>query len=201
MVSTRLSRVASKARTRDELVAAARGAFLERGFHAASLEDIAEEAGYTKGAVYSNFDGKDDLFFAVLEKHYAARAEAYEEIILAGSGVEETFRSVARFMLETYAREPAWWALISEFSTHASRHPELKERLRVARERFMDAVARAIDGMAERHGISFMLPTREVARGSGALLRGMAAEWQIDDSLDRRAFEDMFTAYLKGLRS
>jgi AcrR family transcriptional regulator len=200
MPATRISRVESKARTRDGLIAAARRVFLDHGFHAATLEGIAEGAGYTKGAVYSNFSGKDELFLAVLEKHYAGRAAAYEEIVSSGADVDETFRAVARFMLDAYAREPGWWPLLSEFSTHAAREPALRERLRAARERFMVAIAGAIEGHADRHGLTFALPPREIARGCGALLGGMAVEWLIDPSLERAGvFEELFTAFLRGL--
>ena len=198
--TARLTRVESQARTRDGLVAAARRLFLECGFHRATLEGIAEEAGYSKGAVYSNFAGKDDLFLAVLEQHYAERAQAYEAIMLAGTDAEDTFRRVARFMLEAYSSEPAWWPLVSEFSTHASQHPVLGARLRAARDRFMDSVADTLEGLAARHDVQFTLPPREVARGTGALLRGMAVEWQIDDTLARdEVFEQLFTAVLRGL--
>jgi AcrR family transcriptional regulator len=64
METARRTRRDSQAQTRAELIAAAREVFLARGFHAATLEEIAERAGYTKGAVYSNFAGKDDLFRA-----------------------------------------------------------------------------------------------------------------------------------------
>lgn len=197
---TRVTRVESKARTREGLISAARRVFLERGFHAASLEEIAEEAGFTKGAVYSNFAGKDDLFLAVLDEHYERRAELYATLLLAGSSLEETNRAIARFMLDAYAREPAWWPLLSEFSTHASRQPELSGRLRATRERFLDALARTISALAERHAIRFTLPAREVARGAGALMRGMALEWLIDGSpAEGAVFEEMFAAYLGGL--
>src|SRR5204862_4334863 len=66
----RLTQAERKQRTRAELVSTARNAFLERGFHGASLDEIAEEAGYSKGAVYSNFAGKDDLFLAVLDAQF-----------------------------------------------------------------------------------------------------------------------------------
>ena len=175
-MATRVSRAESKARTKDDLTAAARRVFLEQGYHAASLDAIADEAGYTKGAVYSNFRGKDELFLAVLETHYAQRATIYEEIILRETDIEETFRAIARFMLEAYALEPAWWPLLSEFARYAQRNPAVGERLRIARERFMAAVARSIERVCERHGIAFALPSEEIARGSGALLRGMAFE-------------------------
>jgi AcrR family transcriptional regulator len=64
----RLTREESKARTRQELLRAANRLFVRNGFVATSLADIAEEAGLTKGAVYSNFESKEDLFLALLEE-------------------------------------------------------------------------------------------------------------------------------------
>jgi AcrR family transcriptional regulator len=196
----RISRSDSKARTRVELLAAARTVFLRRGFHAATLDEIAEEAGFTKGAVYSNFAGKDDLFLALLAEHYARRAEVYASLVLEPEDAESTYRSIARFMLDAYHHEPAWWPLVSDFSTHAARHPELNERLRATREQFLDALAGTIETLRGHHGTSFSLPPREVARGAGALMRGMAVEWAIDPAgEDGRAFEEMLAAYLRGL--
>jgi hypothetical protein len=64
----------------------------------------------------------------------------------------------------------------------------------------LDSVAETIDGLAQRLGLAFSLPAREIARGSGALLRGMATEWQIDPSLARNeVFEELFAACLQGL--
>jgi AcrR family transcriptional regulator len=196
----RRTRTESKVRTRAGLIEAARRVFLERGFHAATLEEIAERAGYTKGAVYSNFSGKDDLFLAMLAEHYARRAETYAELVPESDDVEETYRAVARFMFAAYQLEPAWWALVSDFSSHASRDPQLRERLRVLREEFMDAVAASIEVLAERHGLSFLLPAREIARGSGALMRGMSVEWSIDPApADAAVFQEMHAAYMRGL--
>jgi AcrR family transcriptional regulator len=174
--------------------------FLDRGFHAATLEEIADAAGYSKGAVYSNFAGKDDLFLAVLEERYAERAKAYEEVFLGATELEQTFRAIARLMTDSFARDPAWWSLLSEFSTHASRNPVLLARLRAARDRYMDALAGMIDAVAERRGMTWALPAREIARGSGALMRGMAVEWLIDPSLERAGvFEELLVACLNGL--
>ena len=65
---TSLTREERKARTRAELIGAAERLFTSDGFHATSVETVADEAGYTKGAVYSNFASKEDLFFAVYER-------------------------------------------------------------------------------------------------------------------------------------
>jgi AcrR family transcriptional regulator len=200
MATARRTRRDSQAQTRADLIAAAREVFLARGFHAASLDEIAELAGYTKGAVYSNFAGKDDLFLALLAEHYARRAEVYEALILGSEDIEERYRSVARVMLDAYEQEPQWWPLVSDFTSHASRQPALLERLRDTREAFLDVLAAQIEELCVRHQMTFTLPAREVARGTGALMRGMAVEWAIDPSqADGRAFEEMLAAYLRGL--
>src|SRR5689334_23549773 len=72
----RLTRDERKLQTRADLLLTARRLFEERGFHGASLDDIADEAGYTKGAVYSNFASKDELFLAVLGDHIERRVRA-----------------------------------------------------------------------------------------------------------------------------
>ncbi len=200
MATIRTTRRDSQARTRADLIAAARQVFLARGFHAATLEEIAERAGYTKGAVYSNFRGKDDLFLALLAEHYANRAKTYAGVMVGSEDIEETYRAIARVMLEAYAQEPRWWPLISDFSTHASRNPALLERLRAIREAYLDVLATTIEAVCARHGITYLLPAREVARGTGALMRGMAVEWAIDPAgADGRVFEEMHAAYLRGL--
>ena len=201
MTTARISREHSKARTRAELIAAARRVFLRRGFHAATLDEIAEEAGYTKGAVYSNFSGKDDLFLALLAEHYVGRAAMYAALVpSSGDEAEETFRRIARVMLDAYEDEPAWWPLVSSFSTHAARNPELNEQLRGTREGYLDAMATTVEALCSHHGIVLSLPAREAARGTGALMRGMAVEWAIDAGpADHAAFEEMLAAFLRGL--
>jgi AcrR family transcriptional regulator len=64
----RLTREESKAQTRGDLLRAANRLFLRRGFHATSINDVAEAAGVTRGAVYSNFETKEDLFLALLQE-------------------------------------------------------------------------------------------------------------------------------------
>ncbi|MEY2426563.1 MAG: hypothetical protein QOI61_2135, partial [Actinomycetota bacterium] len=68
MARKRLTREESKAKTRQELIRAANRLFLRNGYVATSLANIAEEAALTKGAVYSNFESKEDLFLALLQE-------------------------------------------------------------------------------------------------------------------------------------
>jgi AcrR family transcriptional regulator len=198
-LAQRLLRAERKERTRGELVAAARAVFLRRGFHGASLDEIADEAGYTKGAVYSNFAGKDDLFLAVLDEHFQQRAQAYSTFIFEQDDIENSYRAVARFWRDANEREPEMARLIAEFLVHASRHEPLRSAAREVRERGLEAITSLVDALATRHGVEFTIPTRELVRGSGALNRGLAIEQLIDPDLSAELFEEMHVAYMRGL--
>ena len=199
-MKTGLTQPQRKARTRRTLVATARRVFLERGFHGASLDDIADAAGYSKGAVYSNFTSKADLFLAVLDAHFEERARAYADVALDGGSLEDSYRAVARFRFAAEEREPEWEPLLLEFWTYAARREDLRAAVTDRRERFLDVIAGLIEELASRHGVAYAIPTREVARGSAALLRGMAIERMLDPSaasLD--ALEQVHAAYMTGL--
>src|ERR1700691_6279572 len=73
-MSPRLTRTEQTERNRALLLAAAREVFLERGYHCASVDQIADQAGFSTGVVYSQFDGKADLFLTLLEARIEQRA-------------------------------------------------------------------------------------------------------------------------------
>ena len=199
VTAKRESRQERRERTRAELLAAARRAFLREGFHAASLDAIAEEAGYTKGAFYSNFASKDDVLVAVLEEHFRDRAEAYESLVSSAETIEDAYGAVARFWHDANEREPEWSRLVIEFMAHASRNEQLRQAVREVRERGLDRIARIVERLAERHGVEYTIPISELVRGSGALNRGLAVEQLLDPGLSVEAFEEMHVAFIRGL--
>jgi AcrR family transcriptional regulator len=199
-MAVRLTRTERKEQTRADLIAAARAVFLRRGFHGASLDEIAVEAGYTKGAVYSNFAGKDDLFVAVLDAHYESRLEVYAELMLDGETFDETARTVSRFMADAGAREPGWLPTLAEFVAHAARDEPLRAEYVRVRERFLVAVAAIIANLAERHGVALRVSPLEAARASSALVRGFSAERQLDpDGVSSDLFVELHAALMRGL--
>jgi AcrR family transcriptional regulator len=196
----RLTQTERKERTRADLVATAHKAFLERGFHGASLDEIAEEAGYSKGAVYSNFAGKDELFLAVLDAYAEHRARVLAEAIFDEERIEDSFRAVARSIAAADEGEPRWTPLVLEFWAHASRRPALRAAVAERRERFFTIVAGLIEELAARHGARLKIPAREVARGSSALARGIALDRLLaPETVSADLFEQMHVAYCKGL--
>jgi AcrR family transcriptional regulator len=197
----RLSRPERKERTRGDLLEAARRVFERHGFHRASLDEIAEEAGYTKGAVYSHFaGGKDELFLAVLDRHIDERVPAYAEIVLGQDSFEASLRAIARHLVGLGERDPAWTPLLVEFWTHASHRAPLRDAVRERNERKMRAIAAVIDELAARHGVEYAVPTMEVVRGSSALARGMGFERLVSPDAPLGAmFEELFVAQMTGL--
>jgi AcrR family transcriptional regulator len=196
----RLTREQRRQQTRGDLLAAARSVFLERGFHGASLEEISREAGYTKGAVQSNWESKDELFLAVFDEFSALRVRSYVEAVLGGDTFDEGVRNSARLAWSGAREEPGWTALLVEFWTHVSRREPLRHAMSERHERAMEAIAGVIEELAARHGLEFTLPAREVARGSAALLRGLELERTLDpEAGDAAQFEEMWTAFVSGL--
>jgi AcrR family transcriptional regulator len=119
--------------TRGELIAAAARVFSKRGFHGTSLEAIAEEAGYSRGAVYYNFADKEELFLELLDRRCAERAQDLRDVF---AGVEEgdvggTARQAgvaAQHALDAMTGDPEWRALYLEFLAHAARDPAFRRR-------------------------------------------------------------------------
>jgi len=195
----RLTRGERKERTRAELVAAARRVFLRHGFHRATLEDIAEEAGYTKGAVYSNFGGKDELFLGVLDDNYAGQRHAHVGLMRAGATLEAGLRAAARQLAERARQDPEWIPLLVEFWTHASRHAPLRQEVLARHERQMDTFAATLAELAARHHLEFVVPPGQVARTANALARGTALERLLDPhSIAAKRFEDTFALLVLG---
>jgi AcrR family transcriptional regulator len=118
-----MRQVERRARTSERLLDAAAEVFAERGFHAATLDDIAAVAGYSKGAVYSNFAGKDALFLALLDRHLDAQVAAVEQ--LAGATSDADLAAV----LTTGSAGEAFGVLMLEFWLYAARNEAARAAL------------------------------------------------------------------------
>lgn len=111
--------------TRDEVLAAASRVFAKNGFHATSLDAVAEDAGFSRGAVYYNFSDKEQLFLELLDRRCAERARDIREVFGTGgediASTTEQAQLAAREALEAMIGDPEWRALYLEFLAHAAR--------------------------------------------------------------------------------
>src|SRR3979411_1434391 len=96
METARMTREQSKAHTRERLLAAARSVVARSGFHGASVEEVASEAGFSTGALYSNFDGKEDLFLVLMEREIDEHAREIADAVRVRQTVSERATGGAR---------------------------------------------------------------------------------------------------------
>lgn len=178
-MATRLTRPERKLQTRERLLETARELFLKRGFAATTLDHIADAAGLTKGAVYSNFSSKDDLFLALYAARVDERVRDVETAAERGT-FEEITRANARHIAARQRREPQWHALWLEFTTYAVRLPELRRRIAKEHRRLVDAIARTIEESAAREGRTLLLPAKTLALAASALGSGVRIEQDLD---------------------
>lgn len=143
-VSTRLTRAERKELTRELLLDSAIEVFARQGYHGASLEDVAAAAGFTKGAVYSNFSTKADLFMALLVRETARRNAALAHAI-ASEPLDALPDMAGAWIARQAGEQRDWDVLTVEFWLAAARDPAIAERLREGRREITEELGRLVD--------------------------------------------------------
>jgi AcrR family transcriptional regulator len=148
--------------TRDALIDAAAQVFARRGFHAASLDEIAETAGFTRGAIYKNFEGKEDLLFAVNQRINERTLAAYADLDFDQDDPMD-MASVVELWRDSVFHDTDLRALALEFDLYAIRNPEVRERAEAHRRAIAHMVAEFMRNRSEAEGIRFKVPIDELA--------------------------------------
>jgi AcrR family transcriptional regulator len=173
-MAVRLRRAEQVERNREAVLEAARQVFIERGYAGASLEAIAEEAGFSKGVVYSQFGSKPDLFMALLERRIEERAAQNERIVAQSVGVD-ALRDLIQ-AANRYAADLGWPYLLTEFRALAMRDPELNRRYAQAHSRSVESLASALGRVYEGAGVDPTVPVRSIAEFFLGAVAGIALE-------------------------
>ena len=183
-----LTRQESQERTRERLLDAAGKVFARRGYHGARIAEIAQEAGYTTGAVYSNFDGKKGLFLALTDQQVARRMDAVGQIASA-AGLPDGSDDAIAAQYEQFLDEAGRWAfLFIEFWAQVSRDGGLGPEWTERRDAMRNALADAIASEAAARGRTLEMPAPELASAIRGVLNGLAFERAIQpDQLPGRA--------------
>src|SRR4051794_27032787 len=113
-------------RTRSRLLEAAAVVFARRGYHVATLEDVAAEAGFTKGAVYSNFENKEALFLALVDVEIGKRIKEIAKVMEAGANADAIGQEAERQFQRFVRDEPHWPLLYYEFFSYGARNGEVR---------------------------------------------------------------------------
>ena len=180
-VAERMTQERRRQRTRDLLLDAAQDVFGRRGFEGASLEEIAEAAGYTRGAIYKHFGSKEELFLAVNKRWNESFLQTFVEGIDPSTPIEELdLASLARQWHDMQYSNPHDFALGLEFNIFVLRHPETQEQVAKQRLELAQMIADFIDEQTVRLGEILHMDSLTLARLSLACSDGLQLAGYLD---------------------
>jgi AcrR family transcriptional regulator len=194
----RLRRAEQVERNRESVLDAARQVFIERGYAGASLEAIADQAGFSKGVVYSQFGSKPDLFMAILERRIEERAVRNERIAEQRVGAE-ALRGLFDAAREDAVANPGWPHLLTEFRALAMRDPELNRRYAEAHSRAVESLTVVYDRIYDSSGLTPAVPARSLAEFFLGTAAGIALERAANPNALPAADIERLTARILGL--
>ena len=168
--------------TRARFIQSAEKIFARDGFEAAKLEEIASDAGYTRGAFYANFDSKEDLFFALLEKEISSRIAALEREMDKVREPEAKLRTMREFFLSK-TLDRRWCLLALEFKLFAVRHPEVRRRLAAMHRRFVGPRVGFLDGVMKALGRELPASSYVTGVSMAALGTSLTLEYMLDPAM------------------
>jgi AcrR family transcriptional regulator len=175
----RQSRQEKRQANRERILRAARRVFGARGYRAATIEDIADEAGLSNGAIYYNFASKEELFIALLDERMQERLDHVRQTVASGRDPLSAHLALKRESLDvsrTFKEEREWRLLLLEFVAYAARNPRFGKRLREHQRELHTAVVGILEQLIAAIGVTPAIPTERLAIAITGLVNGLAIE-------------------------
>jgi AcrR family transcriptional regulator len=180
MPKKRLNREEKRALTRASLLRAARKVFGRRGYYGASLDEIAEEAGFSKGALYYNFGGKEGLFGALLEERLEERVRTIRDAFESEETAAEAIREAGRRYIDSLQERREFLVLYLEFWAHAVREPKFRRHLVAKLREARQELAAVIEDRGDELGVASRSEAERFAIAANALAVGISVEKSVD---------------------
>lgn len=187
----RKTRAQAQAQTRQRLLEAAATTFARKGYTAASLDEIADAAGYSVGAVYSNFSSKEQLFSELMAERAADRVETVAAALQSareqpGSALGE----LGRMLIDAADKNIEVAALQTEFWLHAIRNPDTMDILATSTGGTLELLRNVVAGLLDDHNVDQSIVTPETfAVVVLALYQGLIRQRRTEPS---RVSEELF---------
>jgi AcrR family transcriptional regulator len=148
---------------RGQLLDAAARVFSRRGYEASSINEIVGEAGFSKGALYWHFAGKEDLFFALLDERIDQHLRGIFSVLETSPAEVETAAVVTRSLSEVLERQRELVLMFHEFSTMAARDPRMRDRYIQRNARLRAGLTRAIEARHATLGVPITMRPEDIA--------------------------------------
>jgi AcrR family transcriptional regulator len=193
------TRVQRSEATRAALLRAASRAICALGMQGASIDRIAAEAGYTKGAFYAHFASKEDMFLTVLDEHFSAELARLDAVLAGAQEPATEARRAAEDFLEHIDADPEWPRLYQEFTTHAARDEAFRIELAARQRDLRVRMAAVFERWAANFGVEPPVPPADIAEMTFFMADGYLLNRIVDPTIGAEVYARMFEVFMHGL--
>jgi AcrR family transcriptional regulator len=198
-VTPALTRKEKQAKTRSALLKSAAKLICRKGITEASIEDVAADAGYTKGAFYANFKSKEEMFLVMLDQAYAEELERLEAHLPGEGAPAEEVRESAKDFINFVRSDPEWPRLYFEFVVYAARNPEFREELATRNRAMRERIAEVIRTWAADFPAQPPFPYEDIGMMLFCMADGFLIQQLVEPDTDTELYATMNTTLFKGI--
>lgn len=193
----RLTRAEKKEETRRALMRSAAACFARVGFEAAAIDTIAEEAGFSRGAFYSNFQSKDEIFLMLLKAHLEDELATLEPALQKVASPEELV-SRTQHRYRNLGRDDDWCLLFSEFQLYVLRGGAEAAAFKELFDDYRQRLGDLIDACCQRIGLELQITPYEFAVSQLAIAHGLALQRVTNDRIRSTLTAEALAIFAKG---
>jgi AcrR family transcriptional regulator len=201
-MTRRLTRKEKQAHTRSCLMKSAAKVFARRGLQQASIDEVTEDAGFTKGAFYANFKSKEELFLAMLDERFAQRLKEIDTAVASDEIPEVQAQRAGADFVRFLSADRSWQRLFFEFAAYAARNEEFREELVTRHRALRERIAELYSRRAGEVGLTPPIPFEQVSLMTFAMAHGIALEKLLEpEAVPDELFGTMLLVFFTGLRT
>lgn len=195
------SRRQNQERTRSSLLRAASKLFCHHGLDGASIDDVAEEAGYTKGAFYANFRNKEELFLVMLDEKFASELERLDHALAGADEPRDEARTAAADFIQFARGDLEWPRLYFQFVSYATRNDEFRQELATRQRAMRERLALIYGRWAAASDTAMPLPIEQITAMTYFMADGFLVGQLIEPGLPDELYATMVGVFVRGLEA
>lgn len=201
MRTATISRREKQERTRTALLQAAAKLFCRHGLDGTSIADVAEEAGYTKGAFYANFRSKEELFLVMLDDKFSAELKRLESALTGDEEPREEARTAAADFIRFARSDADWPRLYFQFASYASRNDDFRQELATRQRAMRERLVGIYERWASGFDIAPPLAVEDITAMTYFMADGFLVGQLIEPELPDELYASMLSVFVRGLEA
>jgi AcrR family transcriptional regulator len=195
-----LTRREKQKRTRQSLLRAAAKLFCKRGLDGASIDEVAQAAGYTKGAFYANFKSKEELFLVMLDERFAEELDRLDRALSGTQAPEDEARAAAVDFVHA-ATDQDWPKLYFQFVAHAARNEDFRQELATRHRAMRARLSEILERWKRGTGKQPPIPIDQITAMMSFMADGFLVDRIVEPELSEDLYATMVGVFLRGLEA